>query len=73
MSDIKKLMLHGDWEHFELHWRLMSGLNRKQVLKKYLQKFKTGIDQETDKNKKVNSGRKAANLWLLNAATKGTE
>jgi hypothetical protein len=51
---------------FFLQWLLASVnvIDKAEVLDKYIEKFKDGIESEDNVHKKQNVGRKEANKWL---------
>ncbi len=62
-------LLQDDVVFLKLMLESVNVIDRLNVLDKYIEKFKDGIESEIDVHKKQNVGRKEANKWLLDNIT----
>lgn len=63
-DDIRARMLKEDFQF--LSKNLSRYRNRLEVIDRYVEAFRRGMDAEKSEIKKSNAGRREANLWLQN-------
>jgi hypothetical protein len=68
-TDIQKLMIREDYEHFHQHSRLIPELTEQQAWAEYQQRWRQAAVSEPNPNKRTNCGRRAANEWIRSAAS----
>lgn len=63
-QSIGKLMTREDHSFLRKNQNLVPGMTPNQSKAEYKRRFLEAMNQEPDPNKKANTGRRAANIWL---------